>query len=109
MTWPWRCWVWGHRWALVLDEGHVFLECATCAAATPGWWTPRSLIMQVHKRRTDAPAPLTVDPVFEDCLASKFKTHRFSVSDPVTGQRFCQFCGRSFTACLKPSEWIEDE
>jgi hypothetical protein len=107
MAWPWRCWVWGHRWALILDEGHVYLECAICATRTPGWWLPRSLIMHVNKRRTDPPPSQPVDPHYEDCPKSKFKTHRFDVRDPFTGLVSCRFCGASFAACLQP--WREVE
>jgi hypothetical protein len=36
---PWRCWIVGHRWTLILDGRSMYLVCQRCATKTPGWTT----------------------------------------------------------------------
>lgn len=95
---PWRCWAFGHRWTLVLDNGHVFLQCAACGSTTPGWWVRTEGTVEIVKPpRDNGPA---VDPTYENCAASWHRFHKFDDHD-ADGRVCCRYCGRPFEACVR--------
>jgi len=95
---PWRCWLRGHRWTLMLDQGHVFLQCASCASTTPGWWMQTEGLVEIVKPTTDSGPG--VDPIYENCPVSEHKHHRFDVYDG-HGVLCCRYCWQPFDVCIR--------
>jgi hypothetical protein len=99
MSWPWRCWAFGHRWTLVLDSGRIYLQCAACGSTTPGWWVRSEGLVEIVKPRRLQPEQ-AIDPTWENCQASWHKFHKFDDYGD-DGQVRCRYCGRLFDDCLQ--------
>jgi len=83
----------------MLDDGHVYLQCAACATVTPGWWMRSEGLVHIIKPPTRDREP-SVDPNYENCKVSEHQHHRFDVYDGA-GALCCRYCWQPFDACIK--------